>query len=155
MSATTLSPSVPSGARNDKPAEGAADAPERLPLFIIPCSRGDGFRASIRGHQLELADPSSGQDVAPTPDDLRVAAIASDFAWFARRFLRDRGLDDYVSVTARLCVNDRSPGLDHVDMALTVSEGTDTGRITLTAALEREFAGTFRNERVQLRVGTT
>ena len=130
----------------------AAPSPAGFPLFVIPSSHRDGFRASIRGHLLELADPSSGREVAPTPDDLRIASIASDFAWFARRFLRDRGLDDYVSVTARQCGTEGSSHLDGVDLAVTVSQQDAATRATLATALERELAGKFPNGRVRFHV---
>ena len=53
-------------------------------LFVIPRGRGDGFQASIRGHILDLADPNSGHALAPTPDDLFIASIASGLAWSAQ-----------------------------------------------------------------------
>jgi hypothetical protein len=55
----------------------AAAATSSNGLFVIPCGRGDGLQASIRGHILDLADPNSGHALAPTPDDLFVASIAS------------------------------------------------------------------------------
>jgi hypothetical protein len=124
----------------------------RVALFVTS-GRGGGLRASIRGHLLELADPSSGRGLAPTPDDLRIASIASDFAWFARRFLRDRGLDDLVSVTARQCTTEGSPHVDGVDLAFTVSEQDAATRATLATALERESAGKFPDGRVRFNVG--
>ena len=109
-------------------------------LFVIPSGRGDGFRASIHGHMLELADPDSGHGLAPTPDDLLTAAIASDVAWFARRFLRDHGLDDYVSVSARAPTSESLPGLGGIDVTVEVSTPAVAMGATLTAALERRFA---------------
>jgi hypothetical protein len=144
--------SAPLGANDDQRIEGGS-SPKRLPLFVIPSRGGDGLSASIRGHFLELADPNSDQGLAPTPDDLRTASIASDFAWFARRFLRDRGLDDYVSVTAWRWTSDGSPDVDGVDITLTVSEGSVPVRAMLTTALEREFAHKFRGGRVRFQVG--
>jgi len=69
-------------------------------LFVIPRGRGDGFQASIRGHILDLADPNSGHALAPTPNDLFIASIASGLAWSARSFLRSHRLPDDVSVFA-------------------------------------------------------
>jgi hypothetical protein len=145
--------SAPHGALDDKRIQEAASSPIGLPLFVIPSSRGDGFRASIRGHVLELADPSSGRGPAPTPDDLRTASIASDFAWFARHFLRDRGLDDYVSVAARQCTTEGSPRVDAVELAVTVAKQDAATRATLATALEREFAGKFPDRRLRFHVG--
>lgn len=145
--------SAPHGALDDQRIHEAASSPTGFPLFVIPSSRGDGFRASIRGHLLELADPSSSRELAPTPDDLRIASIASDFAWFARRFLRDRGLDAYVSVSARQCTTEGSPHVDGVDLAVTVSQRDAATRATLATALERELAGKFPDGRVRFHVG--
>src|SRR5262249_1509324 len=78
----------------------APSSDEGHALFVGPRGRGDGFRASVRGHMLELADPGDADGLAPTPDDLFVASIASELAWSARRFLRTRGLPDDVSVSA-------------------------------------------------------
>src|SRR5207237_9361315 len=59
--------------------------------FVSPHERRDGFWASIRGHVLDLADPGSGQALAPTPDDLFIVSIASELAWTARTILRAHG----------------------------------------------------------------
>lgn len=143
--------SVPHGARDDQRIQQAPATP-RVPVFVIPYGRGDGLRASIRGHLLELADPSLGRGLAPTPDDLRTVSIASDFAWFARCFLRDRGLDDYVSVTARPCTTEGSD-VDGVDVALTVSKHAAAVQATLSHALEGEFARKFPEGQVRFQVG--
>jgi hypothetical protein len=126
--------------------------PMKSQLFVIPSLRGDGFQASIRGHLLELADPNSAHGLAPTPDDLRIASIASDFAWLARRFLRDRGLNDYVSVTARQSRSNGSAVVDGVDVSLTVSKQVAAVRKKLSAVLEHESAGTFPHVGVRLHV---
>jgi hypothetical protein len=115
------------------------------PVFVVPCRGAKTLRASIRGHVLELADPDSGRGLAPTPDDLRVTAIASDVAWFARRFLRDRGLDDYASVTTW-------PGAEGVDVGVTVCRSSEDARAALSAALEREYPGAFPGGRVRFQV---
>src|SRR4051794_31368118 len=100
---------------------GSADrAPTGHGLFVIPTGRGDGFRASIHGHLLELADPADHRR-APSPDDLFVASIASELAWSARRLLRACGLPDDVSVSARWWTTEGRPGLADVDVSVTVS----------------------------------
>jgi hypothetical protein len=147
MNAATL---VSEASHHQQVEEGAHSA-RGLPLFVIPCSRGGGFRASIRGHLLDLADPTT-DDLAPTPDDLRTASIASDFAWFARRFVRDRLLDDYVSVRAWRRKGDDSPDVGGVDITLTVSTGSVPVRAMLTTALEREFAHKFPAGQVRFQV---
>ena len=115
------------------PAAGGA-------LFVVPNKRGDGFRASIRGHLFELADPDSAHGLVPTPEDLLGAAIASDVAWCARRFLRAHGLDDYVSVEARVRRSETAPETGEVDVTVEVSsEAVATGS-TLATVLERRLA---------------
>jgi len=73
-------------------AHSHAFAASNNALFVVPSGRGDGFRATKRGHVLELADPDSGHALAPTPDDLLIVSIAANFAWSAQRFLRARRL---------------------------------------------------------------
>jgi hypothetical protein len=126
------------GATNDAEVHESRSA-SRNAVFVIPC-RGSGFRASIRGHLLELADPDAGEGLAPTPEDLLTAAIASDIAWFARRFLRDHGLDDYVSVYASARTSQGPPGLGGLDVTVEVSKHVAAMGTTLAAALERRFA---------------
>jgi putative redox protein len=109
-------------------------------LFVLPSRRGHGFQASIRGHMLELADPSSGHALAPTPDDLLIASIASDFAWSARRFLRAQGLPDDVSVSAEWRTRDSHPRVADISVTLTVPEIVETISDALMSALEERAA---------------
>jgi hypothetical protein len=109
-------------------------------LFVIPSRRGSGFQASIRGYMLELADPDSKHELAPTPEDLLIAATASDIAWFARRLLRDHRLDDYVCVSARARTSESLPGLGGIDLTVEVSGRASAMRATLATALERRIA---------------
>jgi hypothetical protein len=95
-------------------------AASRDALFVIQ-ERGGGLLASIRGHLLELAEPTPVHRLAPTPDDLFIAAIASDLAWSARHFLHTYGLPDEVSVTAEWRSVENSPSLADVTMTVTVS----------------------------------
>jgi len=89
---------------------------------------------------LDLADPNSADWVAPTPDDLFVASIASDFAWLARRFLVSRGLDDYVSVSAAWRTHSGQPRLAQFDMTVTVSKAAEAACAPLVAVLQNRFA---------------
>jgi len=98
-------------------------------LFVVPRGRGDGFQARVRGHVLDLVDPSF-YALAPTADDLLIVSIASPLAWTARTFLRTRGLPDYVSVTAEWQTH------DDVNLTVTVSRGAEVVSDELTAALE-------------------
>lgn len=104
-------------------------------LFVIP-GRGGDLRASIRGHLLELAEPSPVHRLAPTPDDLFIASIASDLAWSARHFLHARGLPDDVSVSAEWRRLENPPRLADVSMTVTVSETVGA----LSGALENALA---------------
>lgn len=104
-------------------------------LFVIP-RRGGGLRASIRGHLLELAEPSPVHRLAPSPDDLFIASIASDLAWTTRHFLRAHGLPDGVSVSAHWRTLENPPRLADVSMTVTVSETAEA----LSDALEHALA---------------
>ena len=99
---------------------------------------------------LELAGPDSAQALAPTPDDLFISSIASDFAWSAQRFLRARRLPDDVSVTGAWRTHEDSPRLADIDMTVTVSNSAEAVSATLAAALQNSFAA--RSLKVPLRV---
>jgi uncharacterized OsmC-like protein len=109
-------------------------------LFVIPRGRGEGLRASIRGHILDLADASSGHALAPTPDDLFVVSIASEFARSARRFLRASGLPDYVSVSATWRTHEDLPSLADIDLTVTVSRRAEAVSAALAAAFANSLA---------------
>lgn len=109
-------------------------------LFVIPHERRDGFWASIRGHILDLADPNSGHALAPTPDDLFIASIASELAWSARRFLRAQGVPDYVSISAKWRTHEDLPSLDDINLTITVSRRAEAVSATLAAAFANSLA---------------
>ncbi|MFZ1880212.1 MAG: hypothetical protein WAU41_08605 [Gaiellaceae bacterium] len=125
---------------NDFDDDFRAAARSSHALFVIPRERGDGFQVSIRGHILDLADPRSGHELAPTPDDLFIVSIASQYAWSARSFLRDAGLPDEVSVSAQW----RTPGdlrlLADINLTVTVSRSAEAVTAALGAALENSLA---------------
>jgi putative redox protein len=108
-------------------------------LFVIPRGRGDGFQASIRGHILDLADPNSGHALAPTPNDLFIASIASGLAWSARSFLRTHRLPDDVSVSATWRTHEGLPGLADINLTVTAPRSAEA----LGAALGAGFADTL------------
>lgn len=105
-------------------------------LFVIPRGRGDGFQASIRGHILDLADPTSGHSLAPTPDDLFIASIASELAWSGRSLLRAHGMPDNVSVSATWRKQEHLSGRADIKMTVTVSARAEA----VSAALDATFA---------------
>ena len=109
-------------------------------LFVIPRGRGGGFQASIRGHILDLADPNSGHALAPTPDDLFMASIASELAWSARRFLRAYGLPDDVSVSATWRTQEDLPSLAGISLTVTVPRRAEAVGAALGAAFENSLA---------------
>jgi len=109
-------------------------------LFVIPRGRGDGFQASIRGHILELADPSSAHALAPTPDDLFVASIASELAWSARRLLRASGLPDDVSVYAQWRTPEDLPSPADINLTLTVASDAEAVTTGVAAVFENGLA---------------
>jgi putative redox protein len=105
-------------------------------LFVSPRGRGDGFRASIRGHILDLPDPSSGHALAPTPNDLFVASIASELAWSARGLLRAQGLPDDVSISARWRTPEDRPGVADIHLTVTLPSRAEAASAALAAAFE-------------------
>ena len=133
--------SDPANAMSPRQSAENGDSPARPTsshgLFVIPRGWGDGLQASIRGHLLDLADPNSGHELAPTPDDLLIASMASDLAWSAQRFLRAHGLADYVSVSAQWRTHENLPSLADVDLTVTVSRRAE--------ALSRALAAAFAN----------
>lgn len=108
-------------------------------LFIIPAGRRDGFQASIHGHMLELADPADGR-LAPSPDDLLVASIASDVAWTARSFLRAQALPDELSVAAKWETMDGHTRVADIQLTVTVSRRTEPFSRALAYALANSLA---------------
>lgn len=134
--------------QSDGEPHSASASPQAL--FVIPTERGDGFRASIRGHMLELADPGSAHGLAPTPDDLFVASVASDCAWFVRRFLRACDLDDDVTVCAGWRTRNGASCLADIDLTVTVPGSEKAACATLATVLENRFAA--RSPNVSLRV---
>jgi len=110
-----------------------------LTLYVTRRGRGDGFEASIRGHILDLADPDSGHSLAPTPDDLFIASIASDIAWSARNFLRALELPDDVSVSAEWRTRERLRSLADLNLTATVSRRAQAVTTALGAALEQSL----------------
>jgi uncharacterized OsmC-like protein len=123
-------------------------ATESHALFVIPRERGDGFQAAIRGHIVDLADPSSGHALAPTPNDLLIVSIASDLAWSTRRFLRARRLPDQVSVSARWRTDEDAPGLADIGLTVTVSKAAETVRDALAAVFTDSLAARSHAEPV-------
>jgi hypothetical protein len=109
-------------------------------LFVIPRGRGDGFQASIRGHILDLADPTSGHTLAPTPDDLFILSIASECAWSAQRFLRAFDLPDDVSVSAKWRTPENLPGPADITLIVTVSRRAEAVSAALAVAFANSLA---------------
>jgi uncharacterized OsmC-like protein len=123
-------------------------------LFVTP-GRGGGFRATIRGHLLELAEPGPGHLLAPTPDDLWIASIASDLAWSARQFLRSRGLRDDVAVSARWRRLDNPPSVAEISMTVTVPETAEALSAALEDILAERVGARSVDERTRLRLRCT
>ena len=133
-------------------APSAAPADVGRTLFVVPSQRRGGFHASIRGRILELASPDPGHALAPTPQELLIASIASDAAWAAQTFLRARGLPDSVSVSGTWHTLDDPPRLAQVDVTVLVADGVDDADPTLIAAVERGFAAGWLNAPLNVRI---
>ncbi len=80
---------------------GAAGAPPGE-IGVVQAG-GDSYAISTRGHVLLTDQPASagGEDAAPTPTELFVAALASCVAFYAGRYLVRHGLERHgLRVTA-------------------------------------------------------
>jgi hypothetical protein len=141
--------SAPADRRDHQRVPG--DSARELALLVIPSRGGNGFRASVRGHLLELADPDSDHRLSPTPQDLVAAAVASDVAWFARRFLRDHELDDDVSVSAWASTSEGVPTWCSLDVRVDVSEHAAAIERRLATALEERFSRAPDPPRIEVR----
>lgn len=78
---------------------------------VVPIA-GDSFEIRVRGHVLTVDQPLSdgGDDTAPTPVELFVAAVASCAAHYAGRFLDRHGAGrDGLSVRAEFRMADDRP----------------------------------------------
>ncbi len=100
---------------------------------------------------LELPDPEGG--LGPTPEELFVVSVASDLAWSARAFLRDRELAGDVSVSASWRTPEQAAGPVAISLTVAVSLTRETTADALMAALEeriasRSLGGTLRVELV-------
>jgi hypothetical protein len=116
---------------------------EHLPLSsldVVPRFRGDGFQASIRGHILDLADPSSGHRLAPTPEDLLVVSIAAEIAWGARSLLRGSGCSDEVAVSAYWNPQPDVSQLADIHLTVTLPTRPDAVGAALAAQLQNRVA---------------
>jgi hypothetical protein len=121
----------------------------RQVLFVTP-GRADGLRATIRGHVIELAEPNPAHPLAPTPDDLFVASIASDLAWSACHFLRAHGLAGDVSVTAEWHRLESPPRLAEVSVTVTVPETAEAQSGALEGILGERIAARSLDDPTQL-----
>ena len=118
-----------------KSTKGVADHT----LFVTPRGQSAGFRASVRGHILDLVDPSA-YSLAPTTDDLFIVSIAATLAWEAQRFLRARHLPEYVSVSAKWRSGADLRALADIDLTVTVLRRTESVNGELAAQLESTLA---------------
>jgi hypothetical protein len=132
-------PRPPAWAKRSASREPKVAPASRGALFVTP-ERGGGLRASIRGHLLELAEPSPVHRLAPTPDDLLIASIGSDLAWSARHFLHGHGLPDDVSVSAEWRRLESPPSLADVSLTVTMSETVEAMSDALEATLAERVA---------------
>jgi hypothetical protein len=126
----------------------------REALFVTR-GQGGGLRASIRGHEIELAEPNPVHRLAPTPDDLFIASIASDLAWSACHFLRAHGLADKVSVSAEWHRMESPPRLADVSVTVTVPETSEALSKALEATLAERIAARSLDEPTKLHLHCT
>ncbi|MGO8960170.1 MAG: OsmC family protein [Streptosporangiaceae bacterium] len=86
----------------DRDARTGPAGPEQEAIVVAHVG-GDAYAITTRGHVMLTDQPASagGQDAAPTPTELLVAALASCVAFYAGRYLTRHGLArDGLRVTA-------------------------------------------------------
>ncbi|HUY46755.1 MAG TPA: OsmC family protein [Streptosporangiaceae bacterium] len=64
---------------------GAGDA-QRMDIRFVA---GESYEVAVRGHRVQVDQPAEagGQDTAPTPTELFIAALATCVAFYAGRYL--------------------------------------------------------------------
>lgn len=79
--------------------------------LFVQHSAGDRFEIAVRGHRVPVDQPMDvgGDDTAPTPTELFVAALASCVAFYGRRFLARHGLAENLRVEATYELSHGSP----------------------------------------------
>jgi uncharacterized OsmC-like protein len=112
-------------------------------LFVNAHERRDGFWASIRGHVLDLADPSSDPPLAPTPSDLFVVSLASDIVWSSRSVLRAHAMADDVSASVTWTTSRDRPGPADIRLTVTMPRSAESAREALAAVFENSLAARF------------
>jgi uncharacterized OsmC-like protein len=132
-----------------------AETAAKQTLFVVRRGQGDSLQAVVRGHILELADPTSSAELAPTPADMLVASFASALAWSARAFLRTYQLPDDVSVSANWRTDGDLPRLDEIELSVTVSRHADAVRPALAALLTETISRSATHPVVQIRLDAT
>ena len=78
-------------------------SPEVANRLEVCAVRGETYEVNVRGHHVRTDQPTDagGDDSAPTPTELFVAALATCVAFYAGRYLSRHGFDrDGLGVTA-------------------------------------------------------
>ncbi|MGE5827106.1 MAG: OsmC family protein [Micromonosporaceae bacterium] len=93
----------------------------RLEVCVV---RGETYEVNVRGHRVRTDQPTyeGGDDSAPTPTELFVAALATCVAFYAGRYLSRHGFDrDGLAVTAEFeMANDRPARVAAVQLTVRV-----------------------------------
>jgi uncharacterized OsmC-like protein len=109
---------------------GPASAAEGM--IVVAHAGGDSYAITTRGHVLLADQPASsgGQDAAPTPTELLVAALGSCVAFYAGRYLVRHGLErDGLRVTAEFTMAaDRPTRIGAVRLRILVPGGVPAER---------------------------
>jgi putative redox protein len=100
--------------------------------IMVAHAGGDSYAITTRGHMMLTDQPASagGQDAAPTPTDLLVAALASCVAFYAGRYLIRHGLvRDGLRVTAEFTIAaDRPARVLEIRLRIVVPGGVPAER---------------------------
>lgn len=88
--------------------------------------RNDRFTVLVRGHAVTVDQPvdKGGDDTAPTPTELFVAALAACVAFYARRYLARHGIAaDGLAVDLDYTTGDRPSRVAGVEIRVTPPAG--------------------------------
>lgn len=116
------------------PAAGA-EASEQIQVRWLD---GDRFDIDLRQHRVTVDQPIAlgGDDTGPTPTELFVAGLAACVAFYARRYLRRRGLDAAgLTVQTSYRMGTRPARVTNVTMTIDVPSGVPEDRRSALLAM--------------------
>lgn len=93
---------------------------------------GDRFAVDVRGHTITVDQPvdAGGEDTAPTPTELFIAALGGCVAHYARRYVARHGIaSDGLAVTVGYEVGGRPNRVTSITVDVTPPDGLPAERL--------------------------